>query len=112
MRHVDVPAQELVRSPLLQAAFDALAKRELFETGVDLLVEVCMMNGEWLFYVRVFLCSCVFLFFFQVVNRRIPSSSYMSHGFLYPKLTQRRYGFDSYANETELHGGMTLFGVL
>lgn len=40
VRHVDVPAQELVRSPLLQAAFDALAKRELFETGVDLLVEV------------------------------------------------------------------------
>lgn len=40
VRHVDVPGDELARNPLLPAAFDALKKLELFETAVDLLVEV------------------------------------------------------------------------
>lgn len=40
VRYVNIPAEELVRNPLLPAAFDALGKRELFEPAVDLLVEV------------------------------------------------------------------------
>lgn len=40
VRYVDVPAAELVKNPLLLAAFDSLGKHELFETAVDLLVEV------------------------------------------------------------------------
>ncbi|CAN0313886.1 unnamed protein product [Pylaiella littoralis] len=40
VRHVNVPGDELVRNPLLSAAFDALGNQELFETAVDLLVEV------------------------------------------------------------------------
>eukprot|EP00903_Cladosiphon_okamuranus_P011653 g10961.t1 len=40
VRHVNVPGDELVRNPLLLAAFDALREHELFETAVDLLVEV------------------------------------------------------------------------
>lgn len=40
VRHVNVPGDELVRNPLLPAAFGALGNQELFETAVDLLVEV------------------------------------------------------------------------
>lgn len=40
VRHVDVPGDELAGNPLLPAAFDALKNAELFETAVDLLVEV------------------------------------------------------------------------
>ncbi|CAB1115460.1 unnamed protein product [Ectocarpus sp. CCAP 1310/34] len=40
VRHVNVPGDEIVRNPLLSAAFDALGNQELFETAVDLLVEV------------------------------------------------------------------------
>lgn len=40
VRYVNIPAEELVRNPLLPAAFDALGKRDLFEPAVDLLVEV------------------------------------------------------------------------
>lgn len=40
VRHVNVPGDEVVRNPLLSAAFDALGNQELFETAVDLLVEV------------------------------------------------------------------------
>lgn len=40
VRHVNVPGDDLVRNPLLPAAFDALGNQELFETAVDLLVEV------------------------------------------------------------------------
>lgn len=40
VRHVDVPGDELAGNPLLPAAFDALKNVELFETAVDLLVEV------------------------------------------------------------------------
>lgn len=40
VRYVAIPGDELVRNPLLPAVFDALGKRELFETAVDLLVEV------------------------------------------------------------------------
>lgn len=40
VRHVNIPAEDLVRNPLLAAAFDALGKQELFETAVDFLVEV------------------------------------------------------------------------
>lgn len=42
MRHVNVPGDELVRNPLLPAAFAALGNQELFETAVDVLVEVRM----------------------------------------------------------------------
>ena len=35
-----IPADELVRNPLVAASFDALQKPELFEPAVDLLVEV------------------------------------------------------------------------
>lgn len=42
VRHVNVPGNDLVRNPLLSAAFDALGNQELFETAVDLLVEVCI----------------------------------------------------------------------
>ncbi|CAN0094321.1 unnamed protein product, partial [Ectocarpus fasciculatus] len=40
VRHVNLPGDEVVRNPLLSAAFDALGNQELFETAVDLLVEV------------------------------------------------------------------------
>lgn len=40
VRHVNVPGDELVRNPLLVAAFAALGNLELFETAVDVLVEV------------------------------------------------------------------------
>lgn len=40
VRYVNVPADEVVRNPLLPAAFDALENRALFETAVDFLVEV------------------------------------------------------------------------
>eukprot|EP00752_Nemacystus_decipiens_P010447 g9307.t1 len=40
VRHVNVPGDDLVRNPLLLAAFDSLGNQELFETAVDLLVEV------------------------------------------------------------------------
>ncbi|CAN0101819.1 unnamed protein product, partial [Ectocarpus sp. 12 AP-2014] len=40
VRHVNVPGDEVVRNPLLSAAFDALGNQELFETAVDFLVEV------------------------------------------------------------------------
>lgn len=45
VRHVNVPGDDLVRNPLLSAAFDALGNQELFETAVDLLVEVRMNVG-------------------------------------------------------------------
>ncbi|CAM9473964.1 unnamed protein product [Scytosiphon promiscuus] len=40
VRHVNVPGDQLVSSPLLPAAFEALGNQELFETAVDVLVEV------------------------------------------------------------------------
>lgn len=40
IRYVDVPAEEVVQNPLLPAAFEALTTPDLFETAVDLLVEV------------------------------------------------------------------------
>ena len=40
-----MPGDELVLNPLLPAAFDALGNQELFETAVDLLVEVCQRDA-------------------------------------------------------------------
>lgn len=46
VRHVNVPGDDLVRNPLLLAAFNALGEQELFETAVDLLVEVRGGNDD------------------------------------------------------------------
>ncbi|CAN0372758.1 unnamed protein product, partial [Hapterophycus canaliculatus] len=46
VRHVNVPGDELVRNPLLPAAFAALGNQELFETAVDVLVEVSRFSED------------------------------------------------------------------
>jgi transportin-3 len=46
IRHTDVPPESVASLPLLSAAFDSLKKDELFESAIDLLVEVLRTYDE------------------------------------------------------------------